>query len=32
VDKTPTLAELIGALRRDLDTLREENTALYQGM
>jgi len=30
VDKTPTLAELIGALRRDLDTLREENTALYQ--
>jgi len=30
VDKTPTLAELIGALRRDVDTLREENTALYQ--
>ena len=30
MDKTPTLAELIGALRRDLDTLREENAALYQ--
>lgn len=30
MDKTPTLAELIGALRRDLDTLREENTALHQ--
>jgi transposase len=30
VDKTPTLAELIGALRRDLDTLREEDAALYQ--
>ena len=30
VDKTPTLAELIGALRRDLDTLREDSTALYQ--
>ncbi len=30
MDKTPTLAELIGALRRDVDKLREENTALYQ--
>lgn len=30
MDKTLTLAELIGALRRDLDTLREENTALHQ--
>ena len=30
MDKTPTLAELIGALRRDLDTLREENTVLHQ--
>ena len=30
MDRTPTLAELIGALRRDLDTLREENTALHQ--
>ena len=30
MDKTPTLAELIGALRRDVDTLREENTALCQ--
>lgn len=30
MDKTPTLAELIGALRRDVDALREENTALCQ--
>ena len=30
MDKTPTLAELIGALRRDLDILREENAALYR--
>jgi len=30
VDKTPTLAELIGALRRDVDALREENAALCQ--
>ena len=30
MEKTPTLAELIGALRRDVDSLREENTALRQ--
>jgi transposase len=30
VDKTLTMAELIGALRRDVDSLREENTALHQ--
>jgi len=30
VEKTPTLAELIGALRGDVDSLREENTALRQ--
>src|SRR5208283_2976949 len=29
-NKVPTLAELIGALRRDVDTLREANTALCQ--
>lgn len=30
MDKTPTLAELIDALRRDVDTLCEENAALCQ--
>jgi transposase len=30
VDKTPTLAELIDALRRNVDTLRKENAALRQ--
>ena len=30
MEKTPTLAELIGALRRDVNSLREENTALRQ--
>lgn len=30
MDETPTLAELIGALRREVDTSREENTALHQ--
>ena len=30
MDKIPTLAELVGELRRDVDTLRKENTALYQ--
>jgi regulator of replication initiation timing len=30
VEKTPTLAVLLGALRRDVDSLREENTALCQ--
>jgi hypothetical protein len=28
VDETATLTELIGALRRDVDTLREQNAAL----
>jgi transposase len=30
MDKTPTLAELIDALRGDVDSLRAENTALRQ--
>ena len=30
MDKTPTLAELIDALRRNVDTLRKENAALRQ--
>ena len=30
MEKTPTLAELIGALRGDVDSLHEENTALRQ--